>query len=102
MPSAEGKQHKGAGERKPDDGSVACELRPFAHPVSDALVLAAIERAERHKPRSSPGVMLGDVFAHMGFLYNGAEARGLTRICGSASPNVSRPRPRTSGRRFIA
>ena len=192
MPSPDRKQVEEAREREPEDGPLACELRPFAHPVSDALVLAAAERAERHKPRGGQGVMLGDVFAHMGFLYNGAatrqlrprldallsagalehtrrhgiklwvltskgrrrlaqarrkgdavelpespqhrkwrhsrappvnrsrdtarscvlcsmrptrystQARGLTRICGSASPNVSRPRPRTSGRRFIA
>jgi hypothetical protein len=55
----------------------ASELRPFAHPVSDALVLAAVERAERHRPRSGPGVMRGDVFAHMGFVYNGAATRQL-------------------------
>ena len=56
----------------------ACELRPFAHPVSDALVLAAAERAERHHAsRPSPGVMLAEVFAHMGFVYNGAATRQL-------------------------
>lgn len=57
---------------------MACELRPFAHPVSDALVLAAAERAERHHPaRTGPGVLLGEVFAHMGFVYNGAATRQL-------------------------
>ena len=45
--------------------------------MSDALVLAAAERAERHKPRGGPGVMLGEVFAHMGFIYNGAATRQL-------------------------
>jgi hypothetical protein len=77
MPSADRKQHKRACDREPEDGSLGCELRPFAHPVSDALVLAAAERAERHRPRGGPGVMLGDVFAHMGFLYNGAATRQL-------------------------
>lgn len=77
MPSADRKQHKGAGDREPEDGALACELRPFAHPVGDALVLAAAERAERHRPRGGPGVMLGDVFAHMGFIYNGAATRQL-------------------------
>ncbi len=77
MPAADRKQHQGADDREPEDGSLGCELRPFAHPVSDALVLAAAKRAEHHKPRSSPGVMLRDVFAHMGFLYNGAATRQL-------------------------
>jgi hypothetical protein len=45
--------------------------------VSDALVLAATERAERHQLRGEPGVMLSDVFAHMGFVYNGAATRQL-------------------------
>lgn len=57
---------------------MACELRPFAHPVNDALVLAAVERAERHHPnRTGAGVLLGEVFAHMGFIYNGAATRQL-------------------------
>jgi hypothetical protein len=77
MPAANRKQHEGAGDRERESGASACELRPFAHPVSDALVLAAAERAECHKPRSGPGVMLGDVFAHMGFIYNGAATRQL-------------------------
>lgn len=78
MPSAGRKQRKGTGDPESDDGSLACELRPFAHPVSDALVLAAAERAELHKPRGGcSGVMLGDVFAHMGFIYNGAATRQL-------------------------
>lgn len=77
MPSADRKQHKKAGDREPDDGAFACELRPFAHPVSEALALAAAVRAERHKPRGGPWVMLGDVFAHMGFIYNGAATRQL-------------------------
>lgn len=77
MPLADRKQVEEAREREPEDGPLACELRPFAYPVSDALVLAAAERAERHKPRGGQGVMLGDVFAHMGFLYNGAATRQL-------------------------
>lgn len=55
------------------------ELCRFAHPVSDALVLAALDRAECHRGRGAddPGVLLGDVFAHMGFVYNGAATRQL-------------------------
>ncbi|MGH2878456.1 MAG: hypothetical protein ACRDK4_02460 [Solirubrobacteraceae bacterium] len=77
MPAVDRKQGEEAGDRETDDGSLGCELRPFAHPVGDAMVLAAAERAELHKPRSGPGVMLGDVFAHMGFIYNGAATRQL-------------------------
>jgi hypothetical protein len=78
MPSAPREPGKEAGDREPDrSGPPPSELRPFAHPVSDALVLAATERAERHRPRDEPGVMLGDVFAHMGFVYNGAATRQL-------------------------
>ena len=78
MPSAPREPEKEAGDREPGGGGpLASELRPFAHPVSDALVLAAADRAERHQPRSEPGVMLGDVFAHMGFVYNGAATRQL-------------------------
>jgi hypothetical protein len=86
MPTKDSKQVDGT--RRDDDvarssavrdeqGGGGSELRRFAHPVSDELVLAAAERAERHKPRSEPGVMLGKVFAHMGFLYNGAATRQL-------------------------
>lgn len=77
MPSADRTQGEKPDDRAPREGSTACELRPFAHPVSDALVLAAAERAELHKPRGGSGVMLGDVFAHMGFIYNGAATRQL-------------------------
>lgn len=78
MPSAPREPGKEAGDRQPGRSTPPpSELRPFAHPVSDALVLAATERAERHRPRDEPGVMLGDVFAHMGFVYNGAATRQL-------------------------
>ncbi|MGA9313229.1 MAG: hypothetical protein WBV77_01240, partial [Solirubrobacteraceae bacterium] len=46
-------------------------------PVTDALVLAAAERAERHQARSEPGVMPREVFEHMGFVYNAAATRQL-------------------------
>jgi hypothetical protein len=35
-------------------------------PVSDALVLAAVERAERHRQRE--GVVRSDIAAHLGFV----------------------------------
>lgn len=83
MPTGHGKQRgkarKGLSNDGPELASGASELRPFAHPVSDALLLAALDRAERHRGRGAdePGVLLGDVFAHMGFVYNGAATRQL-------------------------
>ncbi len=83
MPTGDRKQ-QGKTRRRPSDPSPEpapgeSELRPFAHPVSDALVLAATERAEHHKPlpKGLSGVLLGDVFAHMGFIYNGGATRQL-------------------------
>lgn len=78
MPSAGREQATKPGQRKPDSGGPPpSELRPFAHPVTDVLVLAATERAERHQARSEPGVMPREVFEHMGFLYNAAATRQL-------------------------
>ncbi len=78
MPSAGSKQAAKPGKREPDSsGPSPSELRPFAHPVTDALVLAATERAECHQARSEPGVMPREAFEHMGFLYNAAATRQL-------------------------
>jgi hypothetical protein len=64
-----GKARKGPSNDGPELAPGDSELRPFAHSVSDALVLAALDRAECHRGRDAddPGVLLGDVFAHMGF-----------------------------------
>jgi hypothetical protein len=78
MPSAGREQATKPGQRKPDSGGPPpSELRPFAHPVTDVLVLAATERAERHQARREPGVMPREVFEHMGFVYNAAATRQL-------------------------
>ena len=39
-------------------------------PVSDDMVLAAVDRAERHWPheRAEPGTGLGEILAHLGFV----------------------------------
>lgn len=58
-----------------EEGAGGSELRRLVLPVEDVLVLAAVERAERHRRRYGAGVMPGDVFAHMGFLYNPAAVR---------------------------
>jgi hypothetical protein len=69
-------QRKDTGDHEPDGGGPPpSELGSFAHPVSDVFVLAATERAERHRTRDGSGVVPSDVFAHMGFAYNPAASR---------------------------
>jgi hypothetical protein len=46
------------------------EPRRF-EPVSDHMVLAALDRAERHSHREERGVPLGAVIAHLGFVRTG-------------------------------
>jgi len=44
------------------------ELGPY-RPVSDLQVLAALDRAQRHSPHGyEPGVLWGDMAAHLGFV----------------------------------
>jgi len=52
------------------------ELRRF-EPVSDAVVLAAAERAERHHRGPADGVTLGEVIEHLGFARVGWTTRSL-------------------------
>jgi hypothetical protein len=52
------------------------ELRRF-EPVSDAVVLAATERAERHHRGPADGVTLGEVIEHLGFARVGWTTRSL-------------------------
>lgn len=52
------------------------ELRRF-EPVPDELVLAAVERAERHQQRESRGVLLGDIARHLGFVHGSWTTRRL-------------------------
>jgi hypothetical protein len=60
MSSADREQKGDSGGREKGQGPSVCELRSFAHPVDEALLLAAVERAERHRGSGKPGVMLGD------------------------------------------
>lgn len=46
------------------------ELRRF-EPVSNDLVLAAIDRAERHRHGEKRGVVLGSIITHLGFVRTG-------------------------------
>lgn len=55
---------------------VPAERRRF-EPVSDVLVLAAVERAERHRERERQGVWLPDVVRHLVVL---CRVGGLSRF----------------------
>jgi hypothetical protein len=61
-----------APERQRLDG----ELGRF-EPVSDGIVLAAVERAERHREREREGVMLSDIAEHLGFVHGSWTTRRL-------------------------
>jgi len=52
------------------------ELGRF-EPVSDGLVLTAVERAERHREREREGVMLSDIAEHLGFVHGSWTTRWL-------------------------
>jgi hypothetical protein len=52
------------------------ELGRF-EPVSDALVLAAVERAERHREREGEGVMMSDIAEHLRFVHGSWTSRRL-------------------------
>jgi hypothetical protein len=52
------------------------ELGRF-EPVSNALVLAAVERAERHREREREGVMMSDIAEHLGFVHVSWTSRRL-------------------------
>jgi hypothetical protein len=52
------------------------DLRRF-EPVSDELVLAAVERAERHRERQGEGVMMSDIAEHLGFVHGSWTTRRL-------------------------
>jgi hypothetical protein len=59
-------------ERQRLDG----ELGRF-EPVSNGLVLAAVERAERHREREGEGVMMSDIAEHLGFVHGSWTTRRL-------------------------
>jgi hypothetical protein len=77
MPSSKGDGERGAGVRSSrvprDRGG---ELRRF-EPVSDELVLAAVDRAERHREREGEGVMMSDIAEHLGFVHGSWTTRRL-------------------------
>jgi hypothetical protein len=52
------------------------ELGRF-EPVSDGLILAAVQRAERHRQRENEGVPLSFITEHLGFVYGSWTTRRL-------------------------
>ncbi len=84
MPKRGDKQERGsagaggtsAGARRAEDSKTDGELRRF-EPVSDELVLAAIDRAERHRAGEREGVPFWAVVAHLGFVRSGWTSRRL-------------------------
>lgn len=55
---------------------LVCELVRF-EPVSDAAVIAAIDRAERHQERGREGASMREIAEHLGFEHNSGTTRGL-------------------------
>lgn len=51
-------------------GDTEGELRRY-EPISDELLLAAVDRAERHREVHSVGVSWAEVVAHLGFVRTG-------------------------------
>ncbi len=52
------------------------EMRKF-EPVSDAVVLAAIDRAERHRGGTGEGVRMSNLAEHLGFVHGAWTTLGL-------------------------
>jgi hypothetical protein len=61
-----------AQERQPLDSELG-----RVEAVSDALVLAAVERTERHREREGEGVMMSDIAEHLGFVHGSWTTRRL-------------------------
>jgi len=83
MPSSKDeRQQRGSVKRATSTGSPRVrgdrdgELRRF-EPVTDDLVLAAVERAERHREREDEGVMMSDIAEHLGFVHGSWTTRRL-------------------------
>ncbi len=72
------------------------ELGPYT-PVSDALVLAAMDRAQRHNPHGyEVGVGWSTLVEHLGFVHNSATTRKLrpqvSRFQAAGLVETSKPR----------
>ncbi len=71
-----------------------CELGPFT-PVSDALILAAVQRAQRHGPKQ---VARWRIAEHLGFVHSSATTRRLRPQLESLREAGSLERTRKHGR----
>lgn len=71
-----------------------CELGPFT-PVSDALILAAVQRAQRHGPKQ---VARWRISEHLGFVHSSATTRRLRPQLESLRAAGSLERHRKRGR----
>jgi hypothetical protein len=61
---------------QPPQRSTVDDLQRFK-PVSDILLLAAIDRAERHRGRRSESVMVSHIAEHLGFVPSAWTTRNL-------------------------
>jgi len=69
-------ESSGGATRARNQRRLGSELGRF-EPVSDAIVLAAVERAERHREREGEGVMMSDIAEHLGFVHGSWTTRRL-------------------------
>lgn len=69
-------ESSGGATRARNQRRLGSELGRF-EPVSDAIVLAAVERAERHREREGEGVMMSDIAKHLGFVHGSWTTRRL-------------------------
>jgi hypothetical protein len=76
MPSGKDERHQRQSRKRQTGWDRGGELRRF-EPVSDELVLAAVERAERHREREGEGVMMSDIAEHLGFVHGSWTTRRL-------------------------
>jgi hypothetical protein len=72
--------NKAGGSAKPPSGTAPPDKQPATdtegelrryEPISDELLLAAVDRAERHREVHSDGVSWADIVAHLGFVRTG-------------------------------
>jgi hypothetical protein len=69
-------ESSGGATRARNQRRLGSELGRF-EPVSDAIVLAAVARAERHREREGEGVMMSDIAEHLGFVHGSWTTRRL-------------------------
>jgi hypothetical protein len=77
MPTSGAKQQRTSQRSsRPRPRDSESELGRF-EPVTDAQILAAVERGEVHNERENKGVLRSDLAEHLGFVHNGWTTRQL-------------------------